>query len=80
MPVTFTFDPATVVQLAIAVVLPILVGLVTTPVTGSSRKAVLPAVLTLVTSLLTELDQALAAGVTYDIDIELPDGEALDVR
>ncbi len=53
--VAFTFDPATVVQLLIAFILPILVGLVTTRVTSPAVKAWLLAGLSLVTSLLVEL-------------------------
>ncbi len=64
---TFTIDPALVVQLLISTVLPLLVGLVTTRVTDSSKKAWLLAALSLVTSLLTELGQHIATGTTYDI-------------
>lgn len=69
--VAFTFDPATVVQLLIAFILPVLVGLVTTRVTSSAVKAWLLAGLSLVTSLLVELGRALASGTTYDLGIAL---------
>ena len=64
---TFTIDPALVIQLLISTVLPLLVGLVTTRVTDSSKKAWLLAALSLVTSLLTELGDAIATGTTYDV-------------
>ena len=69
--VAFTFDPATVVQLLIAFILPVLVGLVTTRVTSSAVKAWLLAGLSLVTSLLVELGRALASGTTYDLGVAL---------
>ncbi len=69
--VAFTFDPATVVQLLIAFILPILVGLVTTRVTSPAVKAWLLAGLSLVTSLLVELARALASGTTYDLGVAL---------
>jgi hypothetical protein len=67
----FTLDPATVVQILIAFVLPVLVGLVTTRATSSAVKAWLLAALSLVTSLLVELGRALAEGVTYDVGTAL---------
>lgn len=67
----FTLDPATIVQLALTVVLPIIVGLVTTRVTSSAAKAWLLAALTLLTSLLAELARALAAGTVYDLGVAL---------
>lgn len=69
--VAFTFDPATVVQLLIAFVLPVLVGLVTTRVTSPAVKAWLLAGLSLITSLLVELARALASGTTYDLGVAL---------
>ena len=69
--VAFTLDPQTVVQLVIAFVLPVAVGLVTTRVTKSGRKAWLLASLSLVTSLLLELARALSRGETYDIGVAL---------
>jgi hypothetical protein len=64
---TFTLDPALVIQLLISTVLPLLVGLVTTRVTNSSAKAWLLAGLSLATSLLVELGDAVASGSTYDV-------------
>lgn len=69
--VAFTLDPATVVQLLIAFILPVLVGLVTTRVTSSAIKAWLLAGLSLVTSLLVELARAIASGTTYDLGVAL---------
>src|SRR5690606_31090493 len=69
--VAFTLDPLAVVQLCIAVVLPVLVGLVTTRVTSSGAKATLLAGLSLLSSLLVELARALTDGVTYDLGVAL---------
>lgn len=63
----FTLDPALIIALLVSTVLPLLVGLVTTRVTHGGVKAVLLAALALVTSLLTELGNAIAAGVSYDV-------------
>lgn len=56
-----------IVGLIVSVVLPILVGLVTKQVTNGSAKAYLLAGLAAATGLLTELGNALAAGVPYNI-------------
>ncbi|MFI2568929.1 hypothetical protein ACH473_10730 [Cellulosimicrobium funkei] len=69
--VAFTLDPLAVVQLCIAFVLPVLVGLVTTRVTSSAAKAWLLALLSLLTSLLVELARALTEAVTYDLGVAL---------
>jgi hypothetical protein len=66
MNIVFTTDPGLVIQLLVSTVLPLLVGLVTTRVTHGGVKAVLLAGLALLTSLLTELGVAFAAGETYD--------------
>lgn len=67
----FTLDGAAVVQLLVAVILPILVGLVTTRVTSESRKAVLLAALSLVTSVLVSLGAAIQEGQTFDLGVAL---------
>ena len=69
--VAFTLDPLAVVQLLIAFVLPVLVGLVTTRVTSGAIKAWLLAGLSLVTSLLVELGRSIASGTTYDLGVAL---------
>lgn len=69
--IAFTLDPLAIVQLLVAFVLPVLVGLVTTRVTSGARKAWLLAGLSLVTSLLLELARALTAGTTYDVGVAL---------
>lgn len=69
--VEFSLDPAMVVQLLLTVIMPIAVGLVTTRTTASAVKAWLLASLTLVTSLLTELANALASNVPYDLGVAL---------
>lgn len=65
--ISFTIDPALVIQLLVSTVLPLLVGLVTKVVTHGGVKAVLLAAFALATSLLTELGAALTAGVPYDL-------------
>ena len=67
----FTLDPALVVQLILAVFLPIAVGLVTTRVTSGAKKAWLLAGLSLVTSLFTQLGAALASHSAFDIGLAL---------
>lgn len=67
----FTLDPALVVQLILAVFLPIAVGLVTTRVTSGAKKAWLLAGLSLVTSLFTQLGAALASHSVFDIGLAL---------
>lgn len=69
--IAFTLDPAAVVQLVVAFILPVIVGLVTTRVTSAAAKAWLLAALALVTSLLVELGRSIAAGSTFDIGIVL---------
>lgn len=67
----FTLDPALVVQLILAVFLPIGVGLVTTRVTSGAKKAWLLAGLSLVASLFTQLGAALASHSAFDIGLAL---------
>lgn len=69
--VVFSLDWAIVIQIVLAVFLPILVGLVTTRVTKGSIKAWLLAGLTLATSVLTQLGQAIAAGTAFDLGLAL---------
>jgi hypothetical protein len=69
--VVFSLDWAIVVQIVLAVVLPILVGLVTTRVTASSTKAWLLAGLTLVTSVVTQLANAITTGTPFDLGLAL---------
>lgn len=65
--IIFTLDPALIIQLLVSTVLPLLVGLVTKTVTSGGVKAVLLATFALVTSLLVELGNAIAAGTAYDL-------------
>ena len=55
MDITFSITGVQLLQFAVAVLLPLLVGLVTTRVTKSGAKAVLLLALSVITSLLTEL-------------------------
>jgi len=71
MDIVFTLDPTLVIQLVLAVVLPIAVGLVTTRVTSGSVKAWLLAGLTLVTSVVTQLGAAVAEGGVFDLGLAL---------
>ena len=65
--VVVTWDWALIIQLLVSAVLPLLVGLVTKEVTNGAIKAWLLATFSLVTSLLVEVGDALAAGTTYDL-------------
>ncbi|WP_353809171.1 hypothetical protein [Agromyces sp. SYSU T00194] len=67
MEIIYSFDPALILQLVIATVLPLLVGLVTKTVTHPGIKAALLALFAMATSLLTELLVAVQAGVAYDL-------------
>lgn len=69
--VVFSLDVAIIIQVVLAVFLPILVGLVTTRVTKGSIKAWLLAGLTLVTSVLTQLGQAIASNTPFDVGLAL---------
>ena len=60
-----------VLQLVLGVLLPVLVGLVTTRATRPGAKAVLLAALSVLTSLLTELIGALQAGTVYNLGLAL---------
>lgn len=71
MGIVFTTDPAVVIQLVLAVLLPILVGLVTTRVTSGAKKAWLLAGLTLVTSVVTQLGSAVADDAPFDLGMAL---------
>lgn len=67
----FTLDPALLVQLVLAVILPILVGLVTTRVTSGAKKAWLLAGLSLLTSVITQLGVAVASHTPFDLGLAL---------
>lgn len=69
--IAFTLDPAAVVQLFLSVVMPVVVGLITTRVTAAGTKAWLLAASTLATSLLVELGRVLVAGGVYDVGAAL---------
>lgn len=67
MNVTFNLDPAQLVQLLSATVMPLLVGLVTTKLTKGAVKAWLLAGLTLITSVLAQLGTAMGAHMPFDV-------------
>lgn len=69
--VVFTLDWAVVVQILLAVIMPLLVGLVTTRVTAGNIKAWLLAGLTAVTSMLMEVARSIATGTPFDLGIAL---------
>ncbi len=68
---TITWDALSIVQLCIAFVLPLLVGLVTKTSMRGGVKALLLAGLNLVLALLSELARALTAGETFDLGVAL---------
>lgn len=67
----FTLDPAQVIQLVLTIILPIAVGLVTTRTTRAAVKAWLLAGLSLATSIVTEMAQAVGANATFDLGVAL---------
>lgn len=69
--IVFDIPLIAVLQLVLGVVLPVLVGLVTTKVTSPGSKAVLLAALSVVTSLLTELIGAMLSTTEYNLGLAL---------
>ncbi|QSM01241.1 membrane protein [Microbacterium phage NoodlelyBoi] len=69
--VSVAFDWPIIVGMIVSVVLPLLVGLATTRITASGVRATVLALLAAVTGLLTELGNALTAGVTYNLGMGL---------
>lgn len=69
--VTFTLNAALTVQLVLTVLMPILVGLITTKATSSGLKAWLLAGATLITSVLTGMYNALANNMPFDAGFAL---------
>lgn len=67
MSIEFNVNAIMLLQFVLAIVLPLLVGLVTTRETNPGRKAVLLAVLALATSLVTEAFNAASNNETYDL-------------
>jgi hypothetical protein len=67
MNIVFNLDWVQLLQLLVAVILPVVVGLVTTRVTAPGRKAILLLTLSVVTSMLAELLYAIQMGVAYDL-------------
>lgn len=65
--ITFSFDAALALQSVITVILPALVGLVTKKITSSGFKAILLALLSIISSLLTEIMNAVNSGTEYDL-------------
>ncbi|MDY7542588.1 MULTISPECIES: hypothetical protein [unclassified Cryobacterium] len=72
--ISFAFNLSLLLWLLIAVILPILVGLVTTKETSPGRKAIYLAGLALVAGLLAQLLAAIQAGTTYDLFTGLVQG------
>lgn len=67
MDIEFNLDGVLLLQLVVATVLPLIVGLVTTRVVSPGVKAILLAFLALLTALGAEALAAAEAGVTYDL-------------
>ena len=65
--ILFTFSWALLLQLAISTVIPLLVGLVIKHTTNSAVKAISLALLSLISSLLTEILNSANAGTAYDL-------------
>jgi len=65
--IEFNLPWPVILGMVVSVILPLIVGLVTTRVTNSGLKAVLLAALAAITGLGTELIAALNSGQTYDL-------------
>ncbi|QGJ89458.1 hypothetical protein PBI_SMARTIES_54 [Microbacterium phage Smarties] len=65
--VSVAFDWPLIVGMIVSVVLPLLVGLVTTRITNSGVRATILAALAAITGLLTELGNSMTAGETYNL-------------
>lgn len=72
--IVFDLNLAQVIGLLSGIVLPLIVGLVTTRVTHSGVKAVLLAALAFATNLLTEFGFALSQSTPYDLSAALVAG------
>lgn len=72
--IEFTINTAQVIGLLAGVILPVLVGLVTTRVTHGGVKAGLLAVLSVATNIFTELGESLINETTYDLGTALVAG------
>lgn len=71
MDIVFTLDAGSIVRIILAVLMPIAVALVTTRVTKGSTKAWLLAGLTLATSILAGIANAIATNTVFDLGIAL---------
>lgn len=69
--ITFSLPLPIVIQAVIAIFLPLIVGLVTTRMTPSSKKAILLVALSLITSGFTEFGDSLATGSDFDLGLWL---------
>lgn len=67
MNIEFNISPALVLGMVVSIILPLVVGLVTTRVTNPGKKAVILALLAAVTGVLTELLAAVTANQAYDL-------------
>lgn len=65
--IEFVINWLLLAQVGVATLLPLVVALVTTKMTPSSRKAVLLLALSALTSLLTQLVDALTTGAVFDL-------------
>lgn len=65
--ISFSLDPAQVIGLLVAVVLPVVVGLITTSKIGPGWKAAILAFLAALTGLLTEVGNALQQHAPYNL-------------
>ncbi|TDW31031.1 hypothetical protein [Cryobacterium psychrophilum] len=74
--IQFTPDIPMLIWLAVTVILPILVGLVTTRETSPARKAIFLSVLAFAAGILTNLLASITAGMPYDLFAGLVQGLA----
>lgn len=71
MEIIFEFSIAEVVQFVVAVLLPVLVGLVTTRVTSANRKSILLFALSGISAFLNEVLVAANSGAAFDLGAAL---------
>ena len=71
MSVVFNLTAAQIVQFLLAIVLPLLVGLVTTKDTSANRKAILLALFSVISVFLTSLLGAIQSGQVFNLGADL---------
>ncbi len=71
--IEFNIEPAIAINMLLTVIMPVIVGLVTTRTTSSAVKSWLLAGLTLLTSILTGMADSYATGLPFNLGMALID-------